>query len=342
MNNNLKDTSKASRFTNAYHTVTISDIKKKNNKYYLEGPYATIFDISPPYNDEISFNNLDWTSYKRGNNKFNAIMSYYHIDLNQRYIQSLGFKNLLNFPINIDPNGADGADQSFFNYDTFHLEFGHGCVDDNEDATVIIHEYGHAILADILTDYIYFQYSDFGGASEGFSDYWAGSYKYTLPNGNIFRKNDLFLWDGVCWGGRSMNHTDISYNPDIGYIAHERYFKSDELFSTPLYQSFLILIEKHLYTREYIDHIILESFYHIIPDQHNYKYELLASTILHVIDDLYNISIDQKARLAYMIFYSKFLSLYILHEDYYSELLLHHIILLMMKKLLLKLMILKI
>ena len=91
--------------------------------------------------------NGQWDA-KRGNVAFNDVMTYYHIDKNQRYMQSLGFKGnkgIQEVSIEVDANGVNGTDNSHFIPSSNRMAFGHGCVDDNEDADVILHEYGHAI-----------------------------------------------------------------------------------------------------------------------------------------------------------------------------------------------------
>ena len=56
-------------------------------------------------------------------------MSYYHIDTLQRYIQSLGFKNINNRSIKVNVNGTTD-DNSFYSPSTKALTFGTGGVDD--------------------------------------------------------------------------------------------------------------------------------------------------------------------------------------------------------------------
>ena len=71
-------------------------------------------------------------------------MAYFHIDRMQRYLQGLGFANVVHrsIPVNLH---ATAEDNSFYSPTTRALNFGDGGVDDAQDADVISHEYGHAI-----------------------------------------------------------------------------------------------------------------------------------------------------------------------------------------------------
>jgi len=115
-------------------------------------------------------------------------MVYYHIDTNQRYIQSLGFTNINNRPILVDPHGLNGADNSYYldsPVGAGYLAFGKGNVDHAEDADIILHEYGHAILNNQAPGMYKGCTTESGAMDEGFGDYWAASstFSMTLSNG---------------------------------------------------------------------------------------------------------------------------------------------------------------
>jgi subtilisin-like proprotein convertase family protein len=159
----------------------------------------------------------------------------------------------------VDTNAVNGADNSYFSPGSNQLAFGHGCVDDNEDADVILHEYGHAINHDINEN---FNGGDTGAMGEGFGDYWGGAYSLSTPNGSIFSMNKIFTWDSEpCWPGRILNATDLKYDHQKSYRAHEPLqggLSSDEMWSTPLYQALLTLRELGVDQKE-VDTIVLES-----------------------------------------------------------------------------------
>ncbi|CAM2069544.1 Proprotein convertase P-domain-containing protein [Sulfidibacter corallicola] len=261
----LVDTSPAAAFTDAYMQRNLLGLTLDGANYTLTGPYVNLEDWDSPSNTISTTTDGNWTA-NRGDGAFNDAMTYFHLDQNQRYMQSLGFvgdTGIQELSIRVDPDGANGDDNSFFQPGSNSLSFGHGCVDDNEDADVILHEYGHAIHWGISNGT--WSGGDTGGMGEGFGDYWAGSYSYSTPNGPVFNPAWVFTWDGhsSCWPGRDMDVLDAQYNPDRSYGAHATVdgVLSDELWSTPLFQSLITLINDHSRTREEVDQIILESHF---------------------------------------------------------------------------------
>lgn len=91
------------------------------------------------------------------------------------------------------------------------MAFGEGCVDDSEDADVIIHELGHG-LHDWVTNG---NLSQVDGLSEGTGDYFANSYARTRPDFQWTSADDefywVFSWDGhnTCWNGRTTNYSAV-------------------------------------------------------------------------------------------------------------------------------------
>ncbi|WP_299817348.1 hypothetical protein [uncultured Jannaschia sp.] len=257
----LTDNSPAVAFEPAYNEVNLLELAKFNNVVRLEGPWVAITDFEPPNTIPSTTADGVWTA-KRGDNAFNDVMTYYHIDQSQRYIQSLGFTGIQARPIPADSDGMSGADNSHYVGPPIdRIAFGHGCVDDNEDADVILHEYGHAMTYHINPSW---SGGDSRAIGEGFGDYWAETYSHSTPNGASFQADRVFEWDGTCpWGGRSVNVTGVQYDPDKNYGAHEGIgngVQSDELWSTPLFQSFLELRGRDV-PREEIDTIVLQSMF---------------------------------------------------------------------------------
>ena len=260
----LEDGSPASTFDPAYVEVVLADLASRSGAVFLEGPWVTIADFEQPATAPSSTPDGVWRA-KRGDNAFNDVMTYYHIDQSQRYLQSLGYTGMSGIQalsIAVDSDGLSGADNSHYVPSFNRLAFGHGCVDDNEDVDVILHEYGHALTHGINSSW---GGGDSGAIGEGFGDYWAETYSFTTANGASFQPEKVFDWDGIadCWPGRRLNVTGVQYDPNRTYGAHQSIgggVQSDELWSTPVYQSFVELRGQGV-AREEVDKIVLESMF---------------------------------------------------------------------------------
>jgi Zn-dependent metalloprotease len=114
-------------------------------------------------------------NFKRSDPRFEEIMAYYWVTEGILYIHSLGFTNILNRQIGIDVNGTDD-DQSWYSPSSGELTFGAGGVDDAEDADIIMHELGHAILDSQVKDFGPDPQTEARAISEAFGDYWAASF----------------------------------------------------------------------------------------------------------------------------------------------------------------------
>jgi predicted secreted protein len=287
----LTDTSSASAFDAAYSTKTLRDLTVTSGVYKLSGPFVNIKNIESPATAPSTTTNGVWTA-KRGNNAFDDTNVYFHLDQSQRYIQSLGFtgtKSIINRPLDVDTDGVNGDDNSHYSSGSSdYLAFGHGCVNDSEDADVILHEYGHGIQANINSGW---SGGDTGAMGEGFGDYWAASYSYSTPNGKIYHPEWAFSWDGhgACWDGRLLNRTTAKYNAAKTYAAHQSVteggvtFQSDELWSAPLYQAMVALIAAGK-PRANIDQIILEAHFGLGS---NIKMPVMATAIVNAAKTLY-------------------------------------------------------
>ncbi len=272
----LTDNSPAEAFEDAYFKRTLNQISFAINKeikedgsvetskeFFLMGPWVRLADFEPPFIAPSTSKDGVWSA-KRGDIAFNDVMTYYHLDKSQRYIQSLGYKGqsgIQHLSIKVDANGVGGSDNSHYSPRENTLAFGHGCVDDNEDADVILHEYGHAIHKSINDNW---EGGDARAIGEGFGDYWAASYSVSTENGLIFKPNKVFSWDGVssCWPGRKLDKTHMFYDKDHQYGAHRSIGddQSDELWSTPLFQSLKHLMSLGI-SRQEADRIVLEAHF---------------------------------------------------------------------------------
>lgn len=187
----------------AYRDVELQDVAASGP---LAGPHVKLVDrqepnIAPP--DASSSLVFD-----RAADGFEDVNVYFHVDRTQRHLQSLGYtgsRAVAAYPVEADAHSANGADNSFFLPSATRagegtLHFGEGGTDDAEDADLIVHEYGHAILEWITP-------GTFGGGftsesralSEGFGDYWAYSAHVAQ---RLASGRDPFCfadWDARCW-----------------------------------------------------------------------------------------------------------------------------------------------
>lgn len=195
--------------------VMLNDISVDGSGLYvLEGPFVSIvgennagtITYTPP-----RVTGPDEFRFSRDQDGFEAVNAYYHIDKSQRYVQSLGITDLQNAPLSVNPS-ALSRDDSFYFPDRNMLLFGRGGVDDAEDASVLWHEYAHALLEAGSPGLIAASLES-ASFHEGWSDYWAASYVRSLVESGEVNGTDwehLFHWDsgdGTIWGGRSMIHT---------------------------------------------------------------------------------------------------------------------------------------
>jgi hypothetical protein len=134
---------------------------------------------------------------KRSNDKFEALMAYFHIDRTQAYIESLGFANIVNRQLQVNADAAFGSgddDNSFYDSSTGQISFGPGGVDDAEDADVIVHEYGHAIQDSQVPGFG--EGDDAGAIGEGWGDYLAADQSATFTPSPVF--DPCFAeWDSI-------------------------------------------------------------------------------------------------------------------------------------------------
>jgi len=287
--------SPAAQFDGAYTNVILKDLRKEGGVYRLDGPWVRIVDKEPPSTPPSTSKDGHWSA-KRGDNAFNDVMTYYHLDQAQRYLHGLGFASVINRPIEADSDAENGDDNSHHhpsaNGKAGFLTFGHGCVPDNEDASVIWHEFGHAIHADIVA--LNWSGGDSGAIGEGFGDYWAASHNLSTQAGKGFKPGRVFKWDGIasCWGGRSVELQNFKYDPGRDYGAHQKLDPrfgnnspaTDELWSSPLFQAQLALIEKGK-KREEADKIVVQSLFGLTSS--GFKMRDVAQRIVNTAQKLF-------------------------------------------------------
>lgn len=181
----------------AYVDVTLSD-------QALGGPHVKLVDrqprnVAPPESALV---------FDREQDGFEDVSAYFHIDRNQRHLQSLGYtgaRAVVPYAIEVDAHAANGADNSFFIPSSTEagkgaLFFGEGGTDDAEDADLLVHEYAHAVMEWIAP-------GTFGGAfagearaiGEGMGDYWAFSAHVAARRASGRDPYCFADWDARCW-----------------------------------------------------------------------------------------------------------------------------------------------
>jgi zinc metalloprotease ZmpB len=203
----------------AYRIVTLTNL---DGSGYLRGDWATVVGETgaPAYSAGNSF------LYGRHDDRFEQVMAYYWVTAAQNYIQSLGFGAALR-PINKQSQAIRvnqwGLDNSY-SWDKHDiLRFGKGGVDDAEDAEVILHEYGHAMMDSQMPGGSYGTTVEAGSIGEGFGDYWAASVTNAIaPTPDPACIAD---WDSTSYTA-SVPHClrridrDLHYPADLNGLVH--------------------------------------------------------------------------------------------------------------------------
>ncbi len=212
---------------------TLFDITLSSGVYRLEGPFCRITDWDTPTSAPVTATHPDSFRFNRQQQGFEDVNVYFHISTAQRWIQSLGFNDVQNQPMQIDAHGVQGDDNSYFTVSGGgRCSFGEGGVDDAEDADVIWHEYGHAMQFGINSNW---GGGDKGAMGEGFGDYWAASYSRLLSD---YRATWVYNWDGhnSFWDGRTLN-ANKHYPQNLSGEVHD----DGEIWSQPCYEARLDL-----------------------------------------------------------------------------------------------------
>lgn len=151
----------------------------------------------------------------RGDAGFEAQNAYYWIDYGQRTVQRLGFDSILNQSFPVVPIDPDTVDNAFYSpgEGKVYLGVGSNGIHEGEDATGILHEYGHALLDAVNPNLL--GTGDIGAYHEAFGDIFAAL--VTLE----FRTGDwpcFFIWtDQSCL--RRMD-TSKTYPQDLQQQSH--------------------------------------------------------------------------------------------------------------------------
>jgi hypothetical protein len=168
-----------------------------DHQHCLKGRFAKV--LVGRHEDPVCRRSLNWNRIKRSNEKFEALMAYYHVDHEQSYVQSLGFHNVDNRRQVVLADQIPD-DNSFFSPFTRTLTLGTGGVDDGEDADVISHEYGHSIQNSESPAFLRSTSLEAGSLAEGSADYMAAV--MSAQDRGTTNTDDvcIFDWDAQTWG----------------------------------------------------------------------------------------------------------------------------------------------
>ncbi|MEA2602567.1 MAG: hypothetical protein QOF89_3559 [Acidobacteriota bacterium] len=166
---------------NPYFTVPLLNLDPASGGvFHLNGPFVTLENIESPSNTPTSEASADAFVYNAGDLRFADVMVYYHLDRVQRYIQSLGFVDVNNRQIHVDPRGVSDDFNAHYLADPTNPAFppglgylAFGMFGSNffaEDGNVVAHEYGHAVQ-DNQTNGKYSVNGQPAAMGEGFGDY---------------------------------------------------------------------------------------------------------------------------------------------------------------------------
>ncbi len=205
----------------AYRIVTLTNL---DGSGYLQGDWANVRGETgaPAYSQANTF------LYGRSDDRFEQVMAYYWVTAAQKYIQSLGFGSTLRAinkesqDIRLNQYGIDNS-YSWDKHDV--LRFGKGGVDDAEDAEVIVHEYGHAVMDAQQTPFGYGGSTEAGAIGEGFADYLA----VTVTNVVAPTPDPACVadWDSVSYTSTTPHclrrvDTNLHYPEDLnGRVHHD-------------------------------------------------------------------------------------------------------------------------
>lgn len=247
----------------AYQQVTLRDVQPVDGGYQLSGPYAQVVDLYPPH-IEVELAQAE-QFLRRHQPGFVQQMAYYHIDSAQRHLQALGFsasRQLLYSPLQVDAQGLEQDQSAYSRYDN-RILLGTGGVPDGEDASVIWHEYAHAITWFISP---FMDGADSGAIGEGFADYFAAMHNFRQPQSRLFEPEQIFNWDGRFSprSPRTLADLKARYNPYYYYPAHVTVQGTlgDQLWSTPLFQATMAAWRQYGDSAlQDMEQLLLESFY---------------------------------------------------------------------------------
>ncbi|MGI8578506.1 MAG: M36 family metallopeptidase [Nocardioidaceae bacterium] len=189
-NENLKDHNDADSAgpMSGYTTVNLNHL---DGSHSLVGKWVRVTNSNLASSPDIRY------FYLRANDKFEQVNAYQAVDVEQSYLQSLGFTdvNAEAQKVKVD---AFPDDNSYYSPSTDMISMGTGGVDDAEDPEVTWHEYGHAIQDDQVPGFG--SSEEAGSIGEGFGDFMAVMMsQQTGPHTSLTPTTCVMDWDATSY-----------------------------------------------------------------------------------------------------------------------------------------------
>lgn len=233
----------------AYATVTLLGL---DGSGFLNGPFVN----TRITRGRVQRSNLDFFDLDRSDAGFEEVEAYWAIDTSQRYIQSFEIFGAGNYSLEVDAHGLV-EDNSYYaskGNGTGLLRFGDGGVDDAEDAEIVWHEYGHALLDNQVPNIN----QNFDGMGEGFGDYWAATMSTLFPSANRARYDPVVgEWDATSYRPGNVHNPPLLRRVDTN--AHYPEDRSGDPHVTGMIWSRALWDIHNAMGRETADEIILEG-----------------------------------------------------------------------------------
>ena len=209
---------------------------------------------------------LDFTNVTRSNDRFEALMAYFHIDRTGAYADSLGLSQPLRASRRRCSRTRSPTTTRSTRPMTHELVLGTGGVDDGEDADVIVHEYGHSLQDQASPGSL--QKREGATMGEGFGDYVAAMMSALTTGGEPVRHlhlrlgRDPYSPTGTC-GRLADTAPTTSRRPSAG--ARRRSTASARSGRRPC-SSCAIALGNDPQGRSVMDRVALESQLHAHAD----------------------------------------------------------------------------
>ncbi|MBK8245391.1 MAG: T9SS type A sorting domain-containing protein [Saprospiraceae bacterium] len=178
-------------------TVVLKGIENNNGIYKLKGDFVEVDNYGPANHSLYEQTSPDF-SCNRGDDQFEAVMCYYHLDKNLRRIKDdlniSGVEPNNNPLLRFEPFWSESSIGAIYNPTREEIVFGGGNVDLAEDAGIILHELGHGISFFVTNDNI----TRSPGVAEGIADFWNVSNNRDCTLDNVYPETSEEY--NVSWG----------------------------------------------------------------------------------------------------------------------------------------------